>query len=69
VARFELYQDEDGGFRWRFRVSDDDVIATSGRAYERRGSCEGAITLVKLFARDAELVDQTEGPLPGHAPS
>ena len=60
VATFEVYQDQDGGYRWRFRISEDEVIAASGRAYERKGSCEGALTLVKLFARDAEVVDQTQ---------
>ena len=69
MAMFELYQDEDGGFRWRFRASGEDVVAASGRAYTRKGSCEGALTLVKLFARDAEVVDQTQGLLPEHAPS
>ena len=68
VATFEVYQDEDGGYRWRFRVSEDEVIAASGRAYERKGSCEGALTLVKLFARDAEVLDQTQHPSSEHAP-
>jgi hypothetical protein len=27
--RFEVFQDDDGGWRWRFRDADDKVVATS----------------------------------------
>lgn len=56
--RFELYRDASGGWRWRLRVQNGNVIADSGEGYARREDCEHGIALVKESAA-AATIDMT----------
>lgn len=56
--RFELYKDHTGGWRWRLRVPNGNVVADSAESYERRGDCERGIELVKSAA-SATVVDMS----------
>jgi uncharacterized protein YegP (UPF0339 family) len=58
-GRFELYQDETGGYRFRLKASDGQVIATS-ESYERKVGALGGIDLVRQNAADANVDDQTD---------
>jgi uncharacterized protein YegP (UPF0339 family) len=60
MAKFELYNDSAGEFRWRLRADNGKVIATSGEGYKARGDCAHGIELVKRQAPDAGLDDQTQ---------
>ena len=52
----EVYEDDDGGFRWRLAGGDDRIKADSGR-YESRDGAEDAVERVRTFLPDADLID------------
>ncbi|MGU3359276.1 YegP family protein [Methylobacterium sp. M6A4_1b] len=56
--RFELFRDSAGGWRWRLRSQNGNVVADSAEAYVRREDCEHGIALVKGSAT-APTVDMT----------
>ncbi|KQP31660.1 hypothetical protein ASF49_09455 [Methylobacterium sp. Leaf104] len=56
--RFELFRDSAGGWRWRLRSQNGNVVADSAEAYVRREDCEHGISLVKGSAT-APTVDMT----------
>ena len=56
--RFELFRDAAGGWRWRLRVQNGNIIADSGESYVRREDCERGIALVRQSA-EAPTVDMT----------
>lgn len=56
--RFELYRDAAGGWRWRLRTQNGNVVADSAESYVRREDCEHGIDLVKGSAA-AAVVDMT----------
>jgi uncharacterized protein YegP (UPF0339 family) len=58
VAKFEIYRDAGGEYRWRFRANNNEVVA-SGEGYRSRGDCEHAIQLIKEQAPQAEVDDAT----------
>jgi len=58
MARFEIYQDQSGEYRWRFRTDNNEVVA-SGEGYRSRDDCEHAVQLVKDQAPQAEVTDRT----------
>ena len=45
MARFELYKDPNGEYRWRFISSNGRILADSGESY--RADCQSGIDLVK----------------------
>jgi uncharacterized protein YegP (UPF0339 family) len=58
MAKFEIYQDKKGEFRWRLRADNNQVIAT-GEGYTSKAGCKNGIESVKKNAPKAEVVDQT----------
>lgn len=56
--RFELYRDAAGGWRWRLRAQNGNVVADSAESYVRRADCEHGINLVRGSA-EATVVDMT----------
>ena len=58
MAKFEIYQDKKGEFRWRLRADNNQVIAT-GEGYSSKAGCKNGIASVKKNAQKAEVVDQT----------
>jgi uncharacterized protein len=58
VARFEIYRDESGEYRWRFRADNNEVVA-SGEGYQSRDACEQRVQLIKDQAPEAEVTDRT----------
>jgi len=52
----EVYEDEDGGYRWRLAGGDALVKADSGQ-YESREGAEEAVERVRRFMPDADLID------------
>ncbi len=67
MAKFELYKDSSNLYRWRLLDADNRVIAESGEGYRYKGACESGIDLVKLFAPQAQVEDQTQPPAPAQA--
>ncbi|MGW0184053.1 YegP family protein [Nocardia sp. NPDC003345] len=60
AAKFELYSDAAGKFRWRLEAGNGETIAAS-QAYETKDSAKKGIASVQSNAPAAQLVDQTAG--------
>ena len=58
MARFEIYRDEGGEYRWRFRANNNEIVA-SGEGYLSRQDCEHAVQLIKEQAPQADVTDDT----------
>ncbi len=58
MAKFEIYKDKKGEFRWRLRANNNQVIAT-GEGYSSKAGCKNGIDSVKNNASKAKVDDQT----------
>ena len=58
-AKFEMYKDSTGKFRFRLRAANNEIIAVS-EAYESKNGCENGIKAVKENAAQAKVEDLTE---------
>lgn len=58
MAKFEIYKDKKGEFRWRLRADNNQVIA-SGEGYTSKAGCKNGIESVKKNAPKAKVEDQT----------
>ena len=56
MAKFEIYKDKKGEFRWRLRADNNQVIAT-GEGYASKAGCKNGIESVKKNAPKAEVVE------------
>ena len=56
AAKFELYTDKKGEFRWRLVASNGQSIA-SGEGYKSKDSAKAGIESVKKNAPTAEIVE------------
>lgn len=65
AAHFELYKDDRGEFRWRFRADNGKVIADGGEGYKTKAECEHGVELVRQKAAGVEVRDATAGGRPG----
>ncbi|MFA5103028.1 MAG: DUF1508 domain-containing protein [Candidatus Thermoplasmatota archaeon] len=54
TGKFELFQDKTGGFRFRLKASNGEVIAVSQR-YRSKKSCLNGIQSVKKNTMNAEI--------------
>ena len=61
MARFELYKDDSGGFRWRFISSNGRIIADSGQSYKNKADCQSGIDLIKGKAPAAQVEEKSGG--------
>jgi uncharacterized protein YegP (UPF0339 family) len=57
-ARFEVYKDASGQFRFRLRAANNEIIAVS-EAYTTKAGCMNGIESVKTNAPIAEIMDET----------
>ncbi|PJZ83035.1 YegP family protein [Leptospira harrisiae] len=57
-AKFEIYKDKAGEFRFRLKAANGEIIASS-EGYSSKQACENGINSVKSNAETAEIVDQT----------
>ena len=55
MAKFELYKDDAGEFRWRFISSNGRIIADSGQGYKNKSDCQNGIDLIKGEAPAARV--------------
>ena len=60
AAKFELYKDAAGEYRWRLRHENGNVIADSGEGYTTKQAALNGIQSVKENAPDAPIVDLTK---------
>ena len=58
AAKFDLYKDAKGKFRFRLKAANGQVIAI-GEAYETKAAAQNGIDSVKKNAAGAAVDDQT----------
>jgi uncharacterized protein YegP (UPF0339 family) len=54
-ARFELYRDKGGKWRWRFVHRNGNILADSGEGYSRKKDAKAGIESVQKHAADAPV--------------
>jgi uncharacterized protein YegP (UPF0339 family) len=59
MAKFQLYKDKSGEYRWRLRADNNEIIADSSEGYVNKSDCKHGIELVKQQSPYAEIEDQT----------
>ena len=59
MAKFEIYKDAAGKFRFRLRAPNGEIIAT-GEVYASKDGCQKGIESVKTNAAKAQIVDTTK---------
>ena len=59
AAKFELYKDKSGEFRWRLIASNGQMIANGGEGYKSKESAKNGIESVKKNAPSAPIEDKT----------
>jgi uncharacterized protein YegP (UPF0339 family) len=58
AGKFELYEDKSGGFRFRLKAGNGEIIASS-ESYKTKAAAANGIESVKKNAGDASVDDQT----------
>lgn len=56
AAKFEVYEDKSGGFRFRLKAANGEVVAT-GESYSTRAAARQGCESVQRAAAAAEIVD------------
>ena len=56
AAKFEVYKDSNGQFRFRLKAANGEIIATS-EAYTAKSGCMNGIESVKNNAPQAEIIE------------
>jgi uncharacterized protein YegP (UPF0339 family) len=56
MAKFEIYKNKKGEYRWRLRANNNQIIA-SGEGYTTKASCKNGIESVKKNAPKAKVED------------
>ncbi len=56
AAKFEVYEDRSGGFRFRLKAANGEVVAT-GESYTARSGAHGGCDAVKRAAAAATVED------------
>jgi uncharacterized protein YegP (UPF0339 family) len=59
AAKFELYKDAKGEFRWRLIASNGQMIANSGEGYKSKDNAKSGIESVKKNAATAAIEDKS----------
>ena len=59
AAKFEIYKDTTGEFRWRLTHTNGQVIANSGEGYKAKANAISSINSVKENAPNATFEDKT----------
>lgn len=59
AAKFEIYKDPKGEFRFRLKAGNGEIVAT-GESYETKSGVINGVDAVKRAAAEAEIEDNTE---------
>ncbi|MFG1461559.1 DUF1508 domain-containing protein [Xanthobacter sp. DSM 24535] len=60
MAKFEVYKDKAGEFRFRYKASNGEVMFSS-EGYKAKASALAAIESIKKNAAESKVEDQTAG--------
>ena len=58
AAKFQMYKDAKGEFRWRLIAPNGQTIATSGEGYTTKDSAKNGIESVKKNAPKAKIEEK-----------
>jgi uncharacterized protein YegP (UPF0339 family) len=58
AAKFEIYQDAQGEFRWRLKSGNGQVIANGGEGYTSKSGVKNGIAAVQRDAAGASVDDE-----------
>lgn len=61
MAKFEVYKDGKGEYRWRLKHTNGQTIANGGEGYSSKRSALAGIESVKKNAPDAEVTELAGG--------
>ena len=56
-AKFYIFKDSAGEYRWRLRHDNGNIIATSGEGYSTKLACENGINSVKENAPGSQVLE------------
>jgi uncharacterized protein YegP (UPF0339 family) len=59
TAKFQIYKDKIGEFRWRLTHTNGHVIATSGEGYTTKVNAMGGVRSVKANVPGSNVEDRT----------
>ena len=59
MARFSIYKDAKGEFRWRLSADNSKILADSGEGYKNKSDCKNGIEIVKNESSNAPVNDLT----------
>ncbi|WP_165229345.1 YegP family protein [Aquisphaera insulae] len=59
MAKFTIFKDAKGEFRWRLLAKNGKIVADSGEGYKTKVSCKRGIEILKTEATAAEVEDET----------
>lgn len=59
AAKFEIYKDKIGAFRWRLTHTNGHIIANSGEGYTSKVNAIGGVHSVKENVPEAAIEDKT----------
>ena len=59
AAKFEIYKDKVGGFRWRLTHANGQIIADSGQGYKAKEDAIKGISSLKENVPSATIEDKT----------
>ena len=57
MAKFQIYKDKKGEFRWRLIATNGNMIANGGEGYVSKSGCKKGIASVIKNAPTAEIVE------------
>lgn len=64
MANFEIFQDTQNNFRWRFQANNGNILARSEESFLNRLNCEHAILLLKQQAPKASISVELAASIP-----
>jgi uncharacterized protein YegP (UPF0339 family) len=56
MSKFEVYKSKSGGYRWRLKANNGEIVA-SGEEYTTKESAKNGCDAVRRAAGDAEIID------------
>jgi uncharacterized protein YegP (UPF0339 family) len=57
AAKFEVYADNSGNYRWRLKSGNGQTIASSGESFDSKSNAKRAAETVKTAAGSATIVE------------
>jgi hypothetical protein len=59
MAKFEIYKDKRGEYRWRFVADNGRIVAMGSEGYSSKHNCENSVNIIKRQASMTPVEDKT----------